>query len=75
MKRHVVVLALALALIGGTVCGNPAVADPLNNPITKKQVQVTGDLQRGMDKVLRGRAPPPAKLGTIGGKRICVPWC
>lgn len=75
MKQFGVVLALALALIGGTVSGNLAVADPLNNPITKKQAQITGDLQRGIDKVLRGQAPPPAKLGTIKGKRICVPWC
>jgi hypothetical protein len=24
---------------------------------------------------VRKRAPPPLQLGTVGGKRICVPWC
>jgi hypothetical protein len=21
------------------------------------------------------QAPPPVQVGTIGGKRICLPWC
>jgi hypothetical protein len=32
-------------------------------------------LQNGMNDILHAQAPPPAQLGRIGGKTICIPWC
>jgi hypothetical protein len=24
---------------------------------------------------IRRNAPPPVELGTVGGRRVCIPWC
>jgi hypothetical protein len=33
------------------------------------------DINRGVSDIMKGKAPPPAQLGTVGGKRVCIPWC
>ncbi len=42
-----------------------------NGPVQQRM----GDIHRGLNDINRGRAPGPAILGTVGGKRICFPYC
>ena len=46
-----------------------------NNDLIRPLEQKNRELQRGINEILNGRPPPPAQLGTIGGKRVCFPWC
>lgn len=45
-----------------------------NNSVFNNPRQILG----GEDSVLKGvkpTAPPPSILGTVGGHRVCIPWC
>jgi hypothetical protein len=42
-----------------------------NGPVQQRM----GDINRGANDIMRGRAPGPAVLGTVNGRRVCIPWC
>jgi hypothetical protein len=68
---------VCLGCCSAFACPDGQYEDPvLHVCMPKSNVRnVPNDITRGLGDITRGRAPPPAQLGTIGGKRVCFPWC
>ena len=46
-----------------------------NGPVQRQLESTVDSIDNGMGQVLQGKPPPPAVLATVGGKRVCIPWC
>lgn len=53
----------------------PASSGTRNNTPLENIQNIPKDINKGVQDILSGRAPGPAILGTIGGTRVCIPWC
>jgi len=76
--RAVIVLAFLLSSSAAFACPDGQYQEPVTRACLPKASigNVPTDVSKGVDAILRGRAPGPAQLGTLpNGKRVCFPWC
>ena len=77
VRSFVIVLAYFLSTLGALACPNDQYEDPITHAcLPKSNIQnVPDDITKGLRDITQGRAPGPAILGTVGGRRVCIPWC
>ena len=74
LRSFAVAAFYGFSTLAAVACPDGQYEDPVTHACLPKS-NIQNDVGKGLTDISRGRAPGPAIIGTVGGRRVCIPWC